>query len=107
MLSLLRWRQAGAVIPLLVRKFPDYPLPPAIGKIQYFDLVDEVKTYRNFARRARFQQVVETIIKLTAQVGNDLKRREAAPSPPDFQFPDDSAFDDYDPPGELPPLRSE
>jgi len=108
MLRLRQLRGAGAVLPLLVRKFETYHLPRAIADVQYFDLVDELKTYGHFTRRPKFQQIIQQILKETVVAGEALRMNQATadPLPPNFQFPVTSAFNDYDPPRESIPLRS-
>jgi hypothetical protein len=103
MLALRRLRQAGAVVPLIVRKFKNYPLPEPIAETNYFDLVDEVKTYQNFVRRQKFQNVIDQILELTFTTAVRLRENQANAEPihPDFQFPEASAFDDYDSPCDL------
>jgi hypothetical protein len=107
MQTLTSLRKGGAVFPLIVRKFRDYPLPAAVSAVQYVDLVREANTYANFTRRARFQKAVDEILELVVSVATALRAKEAIADPLSygFEFPQNSAFDDYNGPAEPVPLR--
>ena len=107
MLSLGEIRRAPSVLPLIVKRFPNYPLPSAVSRLEYFDLANEV-TRPNFARCRQFRNAVESIMTRAATVAGALRSNNAVahPVPPDFQFPQCSAFEDYNAPNQSAPLRS-
>lgn len=108
MLTLGRIRNVSALVPIVVRKFPQHPLPAAVSDLQYIDLVDELTLYRNFRQRRHFQTAIDAILRRMTSVAMQLREHDARADsiPGDYSFPSSSAFDGYASPRQPAPLRS-
>jgi hypothetical protein len=108
MSSLDQIRGVSSILPILVRKFPNHPLPKVVADLTYCDLVAETTRDRRFVDRQPFRQMVGGLMQRASEVGSALRENNivADPARLGFQFPAASAFDDYNAPVQIAPLRS-
>jgi hypothetical protein len=105
MLSLGQIRGISAVLPMVVRRFKDYPLPEAVKQLQYIDVTVESTKDPGYFNRPKFDKVLDDIVDRLVNVATTMRDNNVKANAEHFNFPDRSAFEDYNGRRQSAPLR--
>lgn len=86
-------RRQLPIIPLIVSEI-DQP-PRAFSEVQYIDVSHERLRGRSYLRSMAFRETVKKIVSRIEEVAHTVHRRQAVPNCDRFEFPSQSAFEDF------------
>jgi TIR domain len=101
----LQGEEFHAIVPLIVRD-PKH-LPNAVSKIQYIDISRVTIAGRRYYKTQEFRSHMRDVTDRIIKVAMTIARNQAATNCIQFQFPQNSAFENYEATTQSAPFRSE